>query len=136
MLERILLVGVLIILIMAGCARHAATEIAHGFNGEFEAEVFEALNMPDEVTVTKRVNGDTVFSERIETANFDDKSMEAEFERHGEVDIDDVTDVNFDFGDGGITFEGSGTNHEGETVNISADLTKGNNSVVNIDVSN
>ena len=37
------------------------------FDGEFGAEIVDALNLPEEVTVTKRVNGDIVYSERLDS---------------------------------------------------------------------
>ncbi|MGB1251359.1 MAG: hypothetical protein ACPG8W_12130 [Candidatus Promineifilaceae bacterium] len=132
MLERILLIGALVILIVAGCAGRVASSIAGEFDHEFETEFVDALHIPNEFTVTKRVNGDTVYSERVETNNFDESGHE--FEHHDDIDIEDVTGLSLDFDEGGIQFNLSGTGQTGEEINISADLTQGNDSVVNIDI--
>ena len=130
MLKKVLFVAAVMMMMFVGCAGSLAVEIADDFDHEFETEFKDALNIPDEVTVSKRVNGDTVYSERVNTnddhhsVNFDEES----------IDIDDLENIQFDFGDDGLTFEVEGTNRQGESVKISADLTGGNESTVIVDI--
>lgn len=134
MFKKVLFVAVVMMMFVVSCAGEIAGEIAHEFDEDFGAEIHEALNLPDEVTVTKRVNGDTVYSERFDSDDFDN-DRNHRFDNDDSLDIDDVSDIDWHFGDGGMTFELKGTNRDGEAITISADLTEGNNSTVNIDVS-
>ena len=134
MFKKVLFVAVVMMMFAVSCAANVAVEIADDFDSDFGAEIHEALNLPDEVTVTKRVNGDTVFSERFDSDDFDN-SRGSRFDNDESLEIEDVSEIDWHFGDSGMTFELKGTNRDGEAVTISADLTEGNNSTVNIDVS-
>ena len=44
--------------------------------------------------------------------------------------------IDWHFGENGMTFSLEGTNRDGDAVTISADLSEGNSSTINIDVTN
>ncbi|MCP5098536.1 MAG: hypothetical protein GY943_23550 [Chloroflexi bacterium] len=118
---------------VVSCAGNLAVDIADEFDGEFGAEIVDALNLPEEVTVTKRVNGDTVYSERLDSDDFDNQN-DHRFDNDESLDIEDVSNIDWHFGESGMTFSLEGTNRDGDAVTISADLSEGNSSTVNIDV--
>lgn len=130
MLKKVLFVAAVMMMMVVSCAGHIGGEIVTEFDHEFEAEFKDALNIPDEVTVSKRINGDTVYVERVDT---NDDHHDVDFDEES-VDIDDVDNIDFNFTEDGLTFEIEGKNDRGEDVKISADLTRGNNSTVTVDI--
>lgn len=133
MFKKVLFVAVVIMMFVGSCASNLAVEIADEFNGEFGAEIVDTLNLPEEVTVTKRVNGDTIYSERLNSNDFENGNNHR-FENDESLNIEDVNNIDWHFGESGMTFSLEGTNRDGDAVTISADLTEGNRSTVNIDV--
>ena len=135
MFKKVLFVFVVMMMFFVSCAGNLAVEIADEFDGEFDAEIVDALNLPEEVTVTKHVNGVAVYSERLDSDDFDNEN-DRRFDNDKSLDIEDVSNIDWHFGESGITFSLEGTNRDGDAVTISADLTEGNSSTVNIDVTN
>ncbi len=133
MFKKVLFVAVVMMMFVVSCAGNLAVDIADEFDGEFGAEIVDALNLPEEVTVTKRINGATVYSERLDSDDFDNEN-DHRFENDESVDIEDVSNIDWHFGESGMTFSLEGTNRDGDAVTISADLSEGNSSTVNIDV--
>ena len=133
MFKKVLFVAVVMMMFFVSCAGNLAVDIADEFDGEFSAEIVDALNLPEEVTVTKRVNGDTIYSERLDFDDFDNEN-DHRFDNDESLDIEDVSNIDWHFGESGMTFSLEGTNHDGDAVTISADLTEGNSSTINIDV--
>ena len=133
MFKKVLFVFVVMMMFFVSCAGNLAVDIADEFDGEFSAEIVDALNLPEEVTVTKRVNGDTIYSERLDFDDFDNEN-DHRFDNDESLDIEDVSNIDWHFGESGMTFSLEGTNHDGDAVTISADLTEGNSSTINIDV--
>jgi len=143
MFKKVLFVFVVIMMFAVNCAGNLAVEIAdefdNEFDGEFGAEIVEELNLPEEVTVTKHVNGVAVYSERLDSDDFDNQNDhrfdgDHRFDNDESLDIEDVSNIDWHFDESGITFSLEGTNRDGDAVTISADLSEGNNSTVNIDV--
>ncbi len=118
---------------VVSCAGNLAVEIADEFDGEVGAEIVDALNLPEEVTVTKRVNGDTIYSERLDSDDFDNEN-DHRFENDESVDIEDVSNIDWHFGESGMTFSLEGTNRDGDAGTIPVDVREGNSSTDNIDV--
>ena len=133
MFKKVLFVAVVMMMFVVSCAGNLAADIADEFDGEFGAEIVDALNLPEEVTVTKRVNGVTVYSERLDSDDFDNEN-DHRFENDESLDIEDVSNIDLHFDESGMTFSLEGTNRDGDAVAISADLSEGNRSTVNIDV--
>ena len=133
MFKKVLFVAVVMMMFVVSCAGNLAVDIADEFDGEFGAEIVDALNLPEEVTVTKRVNGVTVYSERLDSDDFDNEN-DHRFENDESLDIEDVSNIDLHFDESGMTFSLEGTNRDGDAVAISADLSEGNRSTVNIDV--
>ena len=137
MFKKVLFVFVVIMMFVVSCAGNLAVDIADEFDGEFGgefgAEIVDTLNLPEEVTVTKHVNGVTVYSERLDSDDFDNENNNR-FDNNESLDIEDISNIDWHFDESGMTFSLEGTNRDGGAVTISADLTEGNSSTINIDV--
>ncbi|MCP4362990.1 MAG: hypothetical protein GY796_33715 [Chloroflexi bacterium] len=133
MFKKVLFVFVVIMMFAVNCAGNLAVDIADEFDGDFGTEIVDGLNLPEEVTVTKHVNGDIVYSERLDSDDFDNQNGHR-FDNDESLDIEDVSNIDWHFDESGITFSLEGTNRDGDAVTISADLSEGNSSTVNIDV--
>ena len=143
MFKKVLFVFVVIMMFVVSCAGNLAVDIADEFADEFDgeigAEIVDTLNLPEEVTVTKHVNGVTVYSERLDSDDFDNENghrfdYDHRFDNDESLDIEDVSNIDWHFGESGMTFSLEGTNRDGDAVTISADLSEGNSSTINIDV--
>lgn len=138
MLKKVLFVSAVMLMMVVSCAGNLAVEIgdefSKEFDHEFQAEFMDSLNIPDEITFSKQVNGDTVLKERIETRNMDNHhDFDIDLD-DGSVDIDSIDRFSWDYDEDGFTFEMEGKNERGQDVSISADLTEGNSSTVVIEI--
>lgn len=120
-LRRMALIGLLVILVMASCARRATMfKGDFDFDSDFESNIrgslFEEFDFGDEVTVIERI-GDNVIS--TQTVTFDDVD---------ELNMDDfdfdADTVSFDLSDGKLQFELTG---DGDVQSISADFNSDRN---------
>lgn len=120
--RRMILIGLLVVLVMASCARRAARfEFEADFDNEISEAIREEFGIANDVTVIERV-GNSVVNEY--TVAFDDLD-ELDYD-HLDFDADDIT-VNFD--DDGLAFELRG---EGDVVGISAEFNS-NSSTIEIE---
>ena len=120
--RRLILIAVLGILVMASCARRAAS-FDFDFDREFDHEIGEAffddLGWSDDITVIERIGDNVISTQTVAFSELDDLGIK---------DYDfDADSVSFDFADGTFEFDLVGT---GDVSTISADFNSDTSTLV------
>ena len=102
-----------------------------GFDGpdfdiEFAEDVFDEASFEEwaeehMVNVTHQIGNEVVFSEAV---SLNDSHDFGDDFANDFADIEDVSNINVDFGEDGFTFELTGTDENGDEVEISAEISE------------